>query len=134
MDEILIFLVKYCSDIYKKHSFRFIDSGVSASFGNAFIILENDNLKLRLISDRGQLFLDFHSNIDKNKDNWYSIDLVRQLITGENDYYSLLDENNGLFIEKNLEGVLQLFDKDVASQTIERLNSARRKRAEVLFG
>lgn len=127
-------LVKYCSNIYKKYGFKFIDSGVSTSFGNSFIILKNDNLMLRFISDRGQLFLDFHSNFDKNKNNWYSIDLVRQLITGEKEYYSLLDEINGRFIKNNFEQILQIFDKDVINQTIEKLNFLRKKRAKKLFG
>ncbi len=60
MDEILNFLLKYCSDLYKKYGFKFSDSEVTTQFGgNACLILENDNLKLSFIIDRGQLSLDF---------------------------------------------------------------------------
>ena len=135
MDEILEFLIKYCSEAYKKYVFKFTDSEVSSSFGgNAYIMLENDDLKLRFINDRGQLMLDFYSKFDKKRDNWYSIDLIRQLISGENKYYALLDENNGKFIQNNLREILVIFKKDAVEQTIAKLNLLRKKRAKEIFG
>lgn len=135
MDEILIFLLKYCSDFYKKYGFKFSNSEVTPQFGgNAYLMLENDNLKIRFIIDRGQLMLEFFSKFDKKRDNWYSIDLVRQLISGEDEYYALLDDNNGQFIQKNLDKIIEMFRENVITQTIEKLNLLKKRRAKILFG
>jgi len=134
LDEVLYYILKYCSDFYKKYGFKFIDSGVATSFGNAFIILKNENIELRFIIDKDQMFLDFHSNFDKKKNNWYSFDLIRQLIGGENKYFSILDENNGIFIQENTVKIFGVFNKDTFEQTLKELDFLRRKRTKILFG
>lgn len=134
MDEILKFLLKYCRDLYNKYAFKFVDSGVFENHGNSFLILENENLQIRFILDRSQLFLDFHSKFDKKKDNWYSFDLIRQLFTEEENYHSIMDEQNGQFMQEHLEKILTLFKQETAENTLTKLKSLEKKRAKVLFG
>lgn len=133
MDEILEFLLKYCRELYNKHGFKFVDSGVFEPFRNSFLIMENANLQIRFILDRSQLFLDFRWKFDKKKDSWYSFDLIRQLLTEETDYHSIMDEQNGQFMQEHLEKILEFFEQEKADNTLAKLKSLEKQRAKVLF-
>ena len=134
MDEILAFLVEYCANLYNKHGFRFVDSEVAPSFGNAAILLRNRNLEVQFIRDKGQLFLDFKSICEGQKVRWYSLDLVRQMVTGETFYHSMLDDANGRFLRENLPTILGLFECNCISETVHALDALRVKRGAELFG
>lgn len=134
MDEILIFLIKYCSDLYNEYKFKFVNSTTSDYFGDAALMLENNYLQVKFIKERGQLFLEFHSLYDKKGKNWYSFDLVRRLMKEEDKYYSVLDGDNGLFIQNNLEQILALFNQDVVEHTLMTLELLKKKRSKELFG
>jgi hypothetical protein len=87
MDEILEFLLRHCSFLYKDLGFRFVDSQCSKSFGgDAFLILASDKVRFRFVRDRGQLFADFQEPTSGAKAEWFSIDIVRKHLTGESDY------------------------------------------------
>lgn len=102
MDEILLFIVKYCSALYNKLGFRFVKSEVTDSFGgNCYLILESEFMMLHFVKDRGQLFLDFESKLLGKKRELFSLDVVRQDITKEKELKSLLDEENGCFLLSN---------------------------------
>ena len=134
MDEILNFIFRYCSGFIKKYGFHVTDACISESFGNAYIVFENNNIVLQFTRDRGQLCLVFYSKYDKNKTNQISIAWIRQLVTGENEYHSFLDDDHGRFLEGHFDRIMQLFEKDNTSQTIEKLKILKRKRAKALFG
>ena len=134
MHELLNLINNYCSDLYNKYNFRFVDAVVSESNGNAAIVLENDDINLRCIRDKGQLFLYFQSKYYKKKDDEYSIDLVRQLMSGDEDYRSEPNEKNDTFLANHLGEILKLFDADAIGQTIEKLKALRQKRTKLLFG
>ncbi len=133
MDEILEYLISYCSFLYDRNRFRFVDSMVSDAFGgDSLLVLASEKLQLRFVRDRGQLFLDFRPAQQKSDKGWYSIDLVRQLITGESDYHSLMDEENAGFLKENLETIEQLFSERNVEDTLSRLKELRRKRSKRL--
>lgn len=55
MDEILCVLLCHLGDLYKRLGFRFTDSEYdNESFGNAFIVMENERIQILLEVDRGQ--------------------------------------------------------------------------------
>lgn len=132
MNEILKYILAYCSYLYNDYGFIFTDSEVASSFGgDALLIMESDTLKMRFISDRSQLFLDV-SAVSKNSE-WYSIDLIRQMITGETDYFSLLDENNAKFLRNNIDKIIECFDKNNINNTTKELKKLKLIRNKKLF-
>lgn len=135
MNEILKFLIEFCSFLYERDGFRFIDSAVSKSFGNAAIILGTSDLNIRFTRERGQLFADFKSNHygKINAYSWYSIDVVRQLITGENQYYSIMNEDNAIFLKENINKIISIFSEPNVQETIMRLKKLERIRAKKIF-
>ncbi len=133
MDEILEYLISYCSFLYERNRFRFVDSMVSDAFGgDSLLVLASEELQLRFVRDRGQLFLDFRTARQKGDKGWYSIDLVRQLITGEREYHSLMNEENARFLKENLDTIEQLFSERNIKDTLSSLKELRRKRSKRL--
>ncbi|TGK20283.1 hypothetical protein [Leptospira kmetyi] len=136
MEELLLFIIKYCKDLYRKYGFKFKDSLWSPSFGgDAYIILENEFLILRFVSDRAELFLEFQPKAKGFKKNWFSLAFVRKsLMKHELELYSKLDSNNGVFITTYLKDILDLFSESQLSETVKNLKLLEKERSERVFG
>jgi hypothetical protein len=133
MEEILRYIMRYCPFLYAPNQFRFVDSGSSESFGNAFLVLEHGNLRLQFIRDRGQIFLDFQPTSKKNKSEWYSIDIVKQMVKGKIEPSAEMDTKKVEFLKSNLDELQQLFSRDNLEGTIKKLKDLERARAKLLF-
>lgn len=134
MEEILRYLMKHCSFLYSPNQFRFVDSGSSESFGNAFLVLEHKDLRLKFIKDRGQLFLDFQPTSSNRKMDWFSIDIVKQLVTGNIEPSSEMDTDKAKFLKSNLDEIQRLFSTANLKGTLKKLRELERARAKRLFG
>jgi len=135
MDDILEFLVRYGSFLYKDMSCRFVDSQVSSSFGgDAFLILATDKVRFRLVRDRGQLFGDFQEVSAVPNDEWFSIDIVRKHLTGEPGYYSELNSENAVFLKEHFRSIENLFESSSLTETQKQLHKLEAERAKELFG
>lgn len=136
MNEILAFLIKYCSYLWAQGRYRFVDSGAAASFGgDAYVTIESDSLRMRFVRDRGQIFLDFQECGAAPKDVWYSIDLVRRLLTGQRSESAELDEDYAQFLKDTLPEIERMFaDESNIFETKRQLQNLKRIRAKELFG
>ena len=134
MNEILKFLMRYCSFLYEKYGFRFIDSAISESSSDAAIILGSPDMNIRFCTERGQLLVEFQSNRygKKNVYSWYSIDVVRSLVTGEEGSNAVMDEENTNFFRDNVTTIISLFSKSNGKDTISKLKKLERIRAKAL--
>jgi hypothetical protein len=131
--EILEYLLKYCPFLLTSPRYRFVDSEVGSSFGDAYIVLESNALRLRFIRDRGQLFLDFQSPSQTGERHWFSIDVVRRLLTGDQPESAELDADYATFLEGNLEEIESRFAQRL-DETLGHLRELERARAKELFG
>lgn len=135
MTEILRFLVDRVPFLYAPGRFRFVDSGTSTSFGgDAFLTLASDVLRIRMVRDRGQLFMDVQSVGETGDLAWYSIDVVRWLITGEQPASAELSADDAAFLETHLDEIERRFSQEEAPTTIAALTDLEKKRAKELFG
>jgi len=125
--------MKHCSFLYSPNRFRFVDSGSSESFGNAFLVLEHKELRLRFVKDRGQIFLDFQPTSKNRKGEWFSIDIVKQMVTGEIETSAEMDSEKRKFLKTNLDKIEQLFSSANREGTIKKLKELERARAKRLF-
>ncbi|NVM16748.1 MAG: hypothetical protein HWN80_03465 [Candidatus Lokiarchaeota archaeon] len=133
MEEILRYLMKHCSFLYSPNQFRFVDSGSSESFGNAFLVLEHEGLRLQFVKDRGQIFLDFQPTSKNHKADWFSIDIVKQMVTGKIETSAEMDSKKAEFLKTNLDKIEQLFSIANIESTIKKLRELERARAKRLF-
>ncbi len=135
MKAILVYIATYMSSVFKTYGVRLVDSEASHAFGeNAYVDLSAEHINIRIINDRGQLFMDFQSKLDsKKKDSWYSVDLVRSLISGETLTSAVLDEEYGKFLQDRFEDICKLFSDENVDETIKSLKNLRKERAKRMF-
>ncbi len=134
MEEIHQYLMKHCSFLYLPNQFRFVESDSSESLGNAFLVLEHKDLRLKFIKDRGQLFLDFQPTSSNRKKDWFSIDIVKQLVTGNIEPSAEMDIEKAKFLKSNLDEIKRLFSTTNLEDTLKKLRELERARAKRLFG
>lgn len=135
MTEILMFLAQHCSFLYERYEFRFVDSMVSSSFGgDAYVVLQSSDVRIRFVKDRGQFFLDLQSVGDPRKDKWYSFDLIRQLLIGGNEQRPFMEAANAEFLKSNIDEILDAFSSTSMPSTANRLRQLEKARAKRLFG
>jgi len=134
MDKILEYLLKNLSFIYNQYEFKFVDSMTSSSFGgDGYLTLRSDYIEIRITNDRDQLFLDFRST-EFDKDNeWHSVDLIKQLITGIIDDTSMLNDDIAASVKENFSRIRKLFDLEKAKDTVMQLRKLEAERAKRLF-
>ena len=133
MEEFIQYVKKHFSYLFSPYSFRIIESQSSESFGNALIILEYEDLLLKIVKDRDQIFLDFQPASKKSKLNWFSIDIVKQMITGKIEPSAEMNSRNVEFLKDNLDQIKKIFSKEKVSDTIKVLKKLERERAKRLF-
>ena len=134
MNRILAFLLKNLSFIYNEFGFNFVESKVGGSFGDdAYLILSSDSTRVRFVSDRGQLFLDFQSIKCDKKNNWHSVDAVKELLTSHVPRSSVLSDEYVTFLKVNFQMICEMFSVDNARQTVEKRKVLEKKRAKDMF-
>ena len=134
MTEILLFLVEYLAFLYAPDRYRFVDSRTSAGFGDAYLDLESDALRVRLVRDRSQLFMDFQSVGQHGDRDWYSIDIVRELVTGERQTTAELSADYAGFLEQHLDEIERRFSDEELPATVPALKALQDERAKEMFG
>ncbi len=90
------------------YGFRVVaDSYNADNFGNAMVILEASNIRVRVLTDRGDVFVDVAGRLSPN--DWHMLQRALQAITGRKDpsegplhleeAAKLLDQNMALLDE-----------------------------------
>ena len=87
------------------------DARTSPSFGgDACVEYCSNAVCFRFIRHRRQLFLDVARATETKSRDWYSIDLVWRLVTGEPRVKSVVDETYATFVNESLQQIETLFD------------------------
>ena len=135
MNEILRFLLTHCSFLYETNRFKFVDSEVAPGFGgDAFLVLASEVLRLRFVRDRGQLLLGFQSIHERSEMDWYSVELIQQLLTGDKPRSAVLSDAYAMFLRSHLTEIEERFSKESLADTLRNLRKLERLRAKELFG
>lgn len=100
--------------------------------GDAWLVVESDELRLRFVRDRGQLFLDLQPQAPAAE--WFSVDLVRRLCLGRPERSAVLDEGYADFLREQLPDLLTRFAPDRWPGTREELVELKRVRSREMFG
>lgn len=135
MGQILEFVVAYMGYLWPEARFRITGSHVTTHSVNASTLtIESDLLRLRLETDRCQLFLDFQPvHTDRPKD-WYSVDIVRRFYRGKPEPSGLLDESFAAFVGEYLDDIEDHFSPDRWEETRTALKELERKRSKEMWG
>jgi len=132
MNELLTYLVTRLSFLYNDYGARFVDSQVSGP--HALLVLQAGELRLRLVRDRSQLFVDFQGREKPSDDDWFSFDIIRQLLTGDIADSAEMDDEKVQFIHDNFSVIVDAFSPGKREETEKKLHKYEHERAERLFG
>jgi hypothetical protein len=137
MNEILEYLLRYCSFLWRR-GYRLIDSWYSAEhFGDAMVAISSDSLHMKFTRERdAELYLDLQppgSDPGKSKE-WYSIDLVRRMLTGVRPASTSLDAGYAEFIRDNIGEIETRFSESAWPDTRKRLVELQRIRSKEMWG
>lgn len=91
-------------------------------------------MRLQLVSDRGQLSLDFQPVSTADAAQWFSIDLVQRLITGERQETAELTPATGTFLRDHIREIERRFSPENIDATVAELDCLKTARAKELFG
>lgn len=134
MIRILEYLLRHCAFLLTSPTYRIVDSRVTESFGgDAYLVLESSSLRMRFVCDRGQLFLDFQSRSHSSDAAWFSVDVVRRLLDGEQPVSAELDSDYAAFLEHEIAEIEACFSERL-DETVAELRRLERVRAKELFG
>jgi len=130
------FLNQNFSVFLEKYGFRIVDRDAADPHDEGMVTIESPSVNIRLSDERGQIIVEFQSNYygKKNVYSWYSIDIVRRLITGEPHCKGYLDEGNIIFLNENIERILDLFSESNVQNTILEFKKLEKLRLKKLLG
>jgi hypothetical protein len=135
MRRILQFLAADGSFLYEQHGFRIIDSKYSNEFGGTgSVTLSNDIVEVRLWLERHLLFMDMRAAGRRSARPWFSTDILRQMLMGQINDKSVMDEENVDFLRANSSEQQARFDRDHVSATEAACKELKNQRAKRLFG
>ena len=131
MIALLTFLLRYCSCVFERPGFRFKDSGVGRNAAEGSRIhLESPEVEMFIGNEREELTWRIRSTYDSSKRNWFSFDLVAQLL-GHDVSTGVMTEENCELLKKDLPEILDRFSESRVSatlRTLKRLKAERTKR------
>ncbi len=135
MTKILAFIAQHMGYLWVGARFRIVGSEVTTSFAtNAVLFVDSDRLRLRFISDREQLFMDFQPVTGAGPNDWYSIDIVRRMLQGKPERSAELDPSYAEFLRDNLDEIEARFSEENWPATRETLHKLELQRSKELFG
>jgi len=100
----------------------------------ALVRLELSGIRLLFELDRGYLNLEFQSVRDPDPRSRHSLDMVRQVLTGEFRDCDTLDEENLAFLRSRLNDIVSVLSPARYEATLARLTECEEARADRLFG
>ena len=132
MNKLLEFVIARFSYLYDGCGCKFADSQVHGP--NAVLVFETDELRIRFVRDRNQIFVDFQNKRRGAQNRWYSFGVVRQLLSDDASGSEELDADKAQFIQHHFPEIKELFSDANARATEKRLAEFERARGERLFG
>ena len=136
MVHLLLFIATECAFLFERGRFRFTDSGVATSFGgDAYVVLESNETRLRFVRDRSQMMCDFQPIRGGHAGDWFGLGPLRGVLLGDQGGSEVLDARWAAFLGSALDDLEASFSTAAGRQALVReLKRQERRRAQDLFG
>jgi hypothetical protein len=118
MDEILTYLVNYCSFLWAR-AYTIARSGYGSDIDNAYVdvVSRSKTMKLEFIWEHGRLYLDVHGLLKAFGRDRYPIDILRAIVLDEPYLGDILSGAHIGFLRDNIETIEAMFaDEDHAPE------------------
>ena len=129
MLSILNLLIEHCSYLFERPGFRLTDSQTAPNgLKRSYLVLESPDVEIVLETKLGDLTWKMRSLHDpSSRKNWFTFDQLAELLSHHVTTNTLTEENCQL-LESLLPELLSRFEKERASETLERLGALKKKR------
>jgi hypothetical protein len=114
-----------------RNEFREVAEERSASFNDAFLVLYSGCVRLRVLRDRGILYIDIgpRSNINE----WYDVSLVKALLENSSLVEATDERELMAFLNRSFMQLRGLFNERNFKATQQKLKRLERARAKKMF-
>lgn len=130
MIKLLQFIVRFLSSLFDEYGFSITASNNSGNrFAGASILMASSEMEIFLAIERDEITAQFRSVYDKRKNNWYSAEIVLDLI-GRKSCLGVLDDRIGSYIQSDLPAMISRFRKTEVEQTLKILDEIEKERAK----
>ncbi|MCP4652655.1 MAG: hypothetical protein GY858_04650 [Candidatus Omnitrophica bacterium] len=121
--------------LFSDYGFKIRDSEYSPSFGGEGLIrLENEKIRIDLISDRDHAYFEFSPIEGWEKGETVTYDIIRQLITNEVCDDTMISESQIVFLKANFPKIISLVASPQKNDLLFKIRQLERERAKRLFG
>lgn len=133
--KILQFLATDGAFFYEAHNCHIIESEYIPTFGGTgSVTLRNDVAEFRLSLERDRLFMDVRAVGSKSDGSWFSIDIVRTLLTGEIADNAAMNSENTRFLAENFDALCERFMAANLAVTEAACRHLETRRSRRIFG
>ncbi len=101
---------------------------VSSAFGDLAITLRRDNVRMRIVRDRGQWYIEFSESGWASE--WYDLALIQEVLTGSIGEDVLSLEQQVRIVSSNWPKIVELFRPERAKCTHTLLSQLRLERSK----
>ncbi len=124
-------LKPYFDFLFYDYGFKQIEGSNSEYFGDSISIICSNDFCLRLIKDKGQIFIEI--GLTSKDEKWFDINLVIMHLDNSKIYkkYSILEIRN--FLLNNYENVKNLFIKNNIENSEKILEELKKERLKEMF-
>lgn len=132
MNSVQSFISENCSFLFSDYGARVVESHSPGR--ETWVVLRLLDLKLQFVLDDRQLALEFQSARDPDTRRWHSLDMVRQMLTGQFRGEEEMDSENIAFLKSRLDDIIDAFSPAKYEATLAKLRECEEARADRLFG
>lgn len=123
--------------LMEQWQFRLVETAQSRSFDNAFVVLQSDDVRMRIVRDRSQVFVDFASSTEP--ETWFDLDILLRLLKSALPHVGALQAARNVAdaaerIKKYYPEIRELFSASRFDENKVRLHALKRARTRERFG
>ncbi len=133
MDELIQILERAVPELVEGGNYQVHKVHAGHSMCNASLTIAKGSLFWRVVRDRSQVFLECRW-LEGRPDRWYTIDLLRTLISEERVDSAVLDDANASWLSNHFRDVESRFEPERVRETLDSLRALKTERAKRLFG
>ena len=130
MIQLLKFIVTYLASLFDEYNFQIKEANNAGNrFSGASILMASDEVEIFLAIERDEITADFHSVFDKRKRNWYSVDIIFNLL-GYKNVSGVLDDRSSPLLRDELKKIIDRFHKSEIEETLKLMDRIKKERSK----
>lgn len=134
MSEVVDKLIEKHETFADREGLQLLSKEHSPEFGGSVCLkYQNDRISLMITKSRDGICYDLGPGV-RNNQKWYSVDIVWNLLVGNDRYRKMKNGNPFSYIQESVGVLGDLFSEEKRELTLSKLHQLEVSRSKVLFG